>query len=877
MARSSASRSGPAPAAVRHARHARPRDSRRRAARRRRRARRSTRPTGRPDEERFAVRLRVVVTAHGGAGRRPAPARCRSRCSCTTTPTSSAGYPDRVAGAGDVEPGVRRPRRRRHERAVLGTDDGAIHAYRGRTAPSCRASRSHGDSSPWWPTGSPDRPRPTASPPHRGAFGVGAPGRRRPRRRRRQRDRRHRHRRQRVRCGRPPPAPGWRRWRVDPAFSQDDVAAQDEPQPHQARLRGAARRSATSTATATLEIVAARARPPRLRVAPRRHAGRRLPRARRRPGQGRGGRPGHRTRSPSPTDSGVGEGGELVGDAGARRPHRRRPARDRDRRAGAVPRAAEHRRRRGGGRRCSAPTGDAGNTRLYAISPDGASRRSPLGCTRRQAYLPGWPAVAWPPSCCRPSATAWRCRRPSATSRPTTRDPRSSPRRPPVRSACSAPTGAASTARPRPATCRCCWAGGLGLEDADQFGARTATSNDLDRRDRRVRRARASATLDGDGVADIARRPSGLTRLIDLLAPDLQLPNDDQLSAWDGATRLPLAGSPQATADLAFFVAPAIADLDGDGDNEMIAGNGLYLVGAYDGDGQRRRPAGPSSPAAGSSARPASATGTATAASRSPRSPGTAGSTSGGPRAGPPPRGPAPAATRPTRAPAQDDLAFLRANRLPWQPICTQNRRLLRPSPPERPRGRPVPPSAHRRALPLRPHPRARSRRRSPSPGAETVELEVAEAGPRDRAQRHRARDRRGLGRAGRRQPARRRRSSSTRAPSGRRSPLERRAAGRSGDPARRLPRHPQRQAARLLPQSTFTDDDGAEHVIATTQFEATDARRAFPCWDEPEFKATFAITLVVDDDLTASRTRPRSAATPAGDGTRRGRASPTR
>ncbi|KAJ2610496.1 hypothetical protein H4S08_003591 [Coemansia sp. RSA 1365] len=52
--------------------------------------------------------------------------------------------------------------------------------------------------------------------------------------------------------------------------------------------------------------------------------------------------------------------------------------------------------------------------------------------------------------------------------------------------------------------------------------------------------------------------------------------------------------------------------------------------------------------------------------------------------------------------------------------------------------------------------------------------------------------------------------------------------------------------------RSKYLDSQGATKYMATTQFEPTDARRAFPCWDEPMLKATFNVTLRVPEGLTA-------------------------
>ncbi|HEX3794408.1 MAG TPA: M1 family aminopeptidase [Acidimicrobiales bacterium] len=57
--------------------------------------------------------------------------------------------------------------------------------------------------------------------------------------------------------------------------------------------------------------------------------------------------------------------------------------------------------------------------------------------------------------------------------------------------------------------------------------------------------------------------------------------------------------------------------------------------------------------------------------------------------------------------------------------------------------------------------------------------------------------------------------------------------------------------------RSTFTDEAGETQTIATTQFESVDARRAFPCWDEPDRKATYEITLIIERDVDAYSNSP--------------------
>ena len=53
--------------------------------------------------------------------------------------------------------------------------------------------------------------------------------------------------------------------------------------------------------------------------------------------------------------------------------------------------------------------------------------------------------------------------------------------------------------------------------------------------------------------------------------------------------------------------------------------------------------------------------------------------------------------------------------------------------------------------------------------------------------------------------------------------------------------------------------------MLLSTQFEATDARRMFPCWDEPAFRATFALTATTPSKWKALSNMPVASSTQHG------------
>ena len=69
--------------------------------------------------------------------------------------------------------------------------------------------------------------------------------------------------------------------------------------------------------------------------------------------------------------------------------------------------------------------------------------------------------------------------------------------------------------------------------------------------------------------------------------------------------------------------------------------------------------------------------------------------------------------------------------------------------------------------------------------------------------------------------------------------------------------------------RSGYTDISGAKKTMVSTQFESIDARKCFPCWDEPERKASFTCSLRVPCHMTALSNMPEARMRTHSDGTK--------
>jgi len=71
--------------------------------------------------------------------------------------------------------------------------------------------------------------------------------------------------------------------------------------------------------------------------------------------------------------------------------------------------------------------------------------------------------------------------------------------------------------------------------------------------------------------------------------------------------------------------------------------------------------------------------------------------------------------------------------------------------------------------------------------------------------------------------------------------------------------------AAQGLFKQGYSDSSGKPRYMYATQLESTDARRFFPGWDEPAFKARFRLSAAVPADWTAVSNTPLASTTPLG------------
>ena len=93
------------------------------------------------------------------------------------------------------------------------------------------------------------------------------------------------------------------------------------------------------------------------------------------------------------------------------------------------------------------------------------------------------------------------------------------------------------------------------------------------------------ADLAGDGKIACIAPSAGIRKLADVELPAEQIGSENHLTAWNTLDGKMLPGFPMYMDDLQFVSSPSVADVDGDGLPEILAGSGGFLVRAYDAAG----------------------------------------------------------------------------------------------------------------------------------------------------------------------------------------------------------------------------------------------------------------------------------------------------
>jgi hypothetical protein len=103
--------------------------------------------------------------------------------------------------------------------------------------------------------------------------------------------------------------------------------------------------------------------------------------------------------------------------------------------------------------------------------------------------------------------------------------------------------------------------------------------------------------IDGDGKLDYVSGTLGALYALGGLSGPTRTTPSHAVMAWSvgrdyqsmgpGFSAGPLRGFPALTSDFQFFMNYVIADIDGDGKNEVVSGNGVYLVTAFRADGSQ--------------------------------------------------------------------------------------------------------------------------------------------------------------------------------------------------------------------------------------------------------------------------------------------------